>query len=580
MKSSNSDIADLLRSVATSLTLRKANSFQVRAYENAADSIEHSTTEIKDLWQEGRLDEVPGIGSSLQEHLTELFKTGKVSHFETILKHYPDILYELIKIPGIGPKTALELTDLGIKSVSELEDKLKSGKLTEKGFSVKIGEKILIGLLEFNNRSDRMFLPYAQAQADKILEYIKKGPGVKMADPLGSLRRQVVTIGDLDFAACSDDPEKVYEYFSKLPGVSEVIDKQTLVLGSGIHVDILVGTPESYGALLQHFTGGKNHNIKLRTFALKKGLSLSEDGIKNVKTGKVIETKTEEEFYKHLGMDTPAPEIREDSGEIEAALEHKLPDLLELKDLKGDLHLHSNFPIEHPSHGPGVHDIEEIVKVAEKLGYDYVGISDHPPAHRSETQEGIIKWVEKRTKVIQTLRQAQGKKGKKSIRVLNGLEIDILTDGSLSVPDSALETLDYVIAGIHSAHRSSKEDITKRIIKALESSHVDIISHPTGRLLNERESYDADWEEIFKVAAKSEKILEINSFPNRLDLRDDLVRLALKFGVKFVINTDAHEISQMENMKFGVSVARRGWVEKKDVVNTWDWKKFAEWFNI
>ena len=291
--------------------------------------------------------------------------------------------------------------------------------------------------------------------------------------------------------------------------------------------------------------------------------------------GQLIETKTEEEFYKVLGMQVPPPELREDTGEIEASLNNKLPDLVEFKDIKGDLHLHSNFPIKSPSHGPGVDTIEAIVTRGKELGYEFIGISDHPLGLSTTTEQEKIDWVAKRSKVIQKIR-----KGTKSIRVLNGLEIDILGNGELSVPDEALQTLDYCIAGIHSGHRGSKEIITKRLLAALNNPHVDIISHPTNRLLNERSSSDADWEEVCKVAAKNNKIMEINSFPNRLDLRDDLVRMALEFGVKFIINTDAHQISQMDNMRFGVSVARRGWATKKDIVNTWDWKDFAKWFNI
>ncbi len=580
MNLTNQEVADLLRSVATAITLKGGNQFQTRAYENAADSIEHSTSNVQDLWAEGKLDEIPGLGERLQEHLTELFKTGQVKHFESLMKHYPEAVYELIKIPGVGPKTAVELASLGVKSTKNLLEKIKSGELVKQGFSGKLTQRIAQGIQELHGREGRMLLPFATAQAEKILTYLKKGPGVTQADPLGSLRRQVATIGDLDFAAAANDPKKAVDYFTKMPGVKEVVNKGenkgTLVLNSGLHVDLLVGQPDSYGALLQHFTGGKNHNIKLRTYALKKGLSLNEDGVKTLKTGKLVPTKTEKEFYELLKMATPAPEIREDTGEIEAALANKLPNLVQLKDIKGDLHLHSNFPIEHPSHGPGVDSLEEIIKKAIELGYEYVGISDHPPAFRTETKEGAIRWVEKRTKAIEQLKSSC----KSKIRVLNGLEIDILPDGTLSVPNQALETLDYCLAGIHSGHKGSSEDITKRIMTALASPLVDIISHPTGRLLNERSSYEADWDEIFEYCGKNHKLLEINSFPNRLDLRDDLVRATLKFGVKFVIDTDAHEVSQMHNMRFGVAVARRGWVEAKDVVNSWDWKKFTEWFNI
>jgi len=588
MASSNQNVADLLRSVAAAITLKKGNLFQIRAYENAADSIEHLTSEIKDLWEEDKLDQVPGIGTNLQIYLGELFKTGDVKHFQSILKHFPEIIYELIKVPGIGPKTALELANLGIKTTNDLIKKINSGEIVEKGFSEKIAQKIRKGLLEFNNRSGRMLLPYAFSQAQKILEYLKKSPNVIQADPLGSLRRQVATIGDLDFAASSKNPEKVVKYLTKMPGVSQILgegeNKATVVLGSGLHIDLLVGHPETYGALLQHFTGGKNHNIKLRTLALKKGLSISEYGVKKVsqdgkvsqvsRVEKIIPVKTEDELYKLLGMQTPPPEIREDSGEIELALEHKLPQLVELKDIKGDFHLHSNFPIDS-SHDYGTASLEEIVKRATELRYKYVGLSDHSPSPGTHTKEEIVRLIEKRTKAIQRLQTKY-----KSIRVLNGLEIDILSDGTLAVPEEGLKMLDYSVVGIHSGHRSSKESITKRIISALKNPFASILAHPTGRLLNERESYEADWEEIFKLAAKNKKLLEINAYPNRLDLRDDLVKQALEFGVKFTIDTDSHALEQVNNMPFGVAVARRGWATTEDVANTWEWKKLSEWFNI
>ncbi|TSC85401.1 MAG: DNA polymerase (family X) [Microgenomates group bacterium Gr01-1014_7] len=570
MGTSNNDIAKLFREIAAAYTIKKTgNMFEIRAYENAADSIEHSTSEVKDLWEEGKLGEVPGFGKSIQGYLDELLRTGKVSHFEIVKKGIPKTVFELLDIPGVGPKTAQELVNLGIKSLDDLKKKIQSGDLIKKGFSGKIAQKILQGMEELGGMSGRMLLPYASFQADKILVYLKKSKEVIEAHPLGSLRRQVATVGDLDFSAASKHPQKVVDYFCKMPGVARIVEKggtsATVMLQSGLHVDILVSRPESYGALLQHFTGSKSHNIHLRTIAEKKGLTFSEH----------TPAKTEEEFYKLLGMQSPPPEIREDTGEIEAALNKKLPDLVELKDIKGDLHTHSNFPFPNPSHGPGADSIEEMIKKAKELGYEFIGISDHPPGHGIVSKENMIKAIEKRTKFIQKL-----KKSIKNIRVLNGLEIDILLDGSLSVPDEALETLDYCIAGIHSGHRGSKDIITKRLMSALSSPLVDIISHPTNRLLNERDSSEADWEEIFKVCAASGKVLEINGYPNRLDLRDDLVRRALEYGVKFVINTDAHALEQMDNMKFGVSVARRGWVTVKDVVNTWYWKKFARWCNI
>ena len=587
MQASNQQIAKLLREIAAVYTLKKKSIFEIRAYENAADSIEQSTSEVKDLWEEGKLDSIPGLGKSLRGYLDELFKKGQVSHFEQVKKAYPQVFFDLLDIPGVGPKTAEEIVKLKVKDIDDLKSQIKTGELVKKGFSAKIAEKIMQGTLENATRkTDRMLLPYAAVQAQKVLEYLKKNKNVVEVDPLGSLRRQVATVGDLDFAVSSKNPAKVVEYFTKMPGVKRVVEKgengATVMLGSGIHADLLVGQPDSYGALLQHFTGSKAHNIKLRTFAEKRGLSLSEYGVRRteggrskIEDGKLIKTETEEEFYKLLGMDTPPPEIREDTGEIEAALSHKLPDLVELKDIKGDLHIHSNFPFPNPSHGPGADSIEEMIKKAKELGYEFIGISDHPPGHGRLGKEEMIKAIAKRTKFIQKLRM-----GTKGIQILNGLEIDILPDGSLSVPDEALDSLDYVIAGIHSVHRGGKDAITKRLMCALNNPHVDIISHPTNRLLNERDSSEADWEEIFKLTAKNRKILEINASPNRLDLRDDLVRQALKYGVKFAIDSDAHAALQLGNIPYGVSVARRGWAEKKNIVNTWDWTEFAKWFTI
>lgn len=584
---SNAEIAKLLRSVAAALTLKKANQFQIRAYENAADAIEHSTTELQDLWEEKKLAEVPGLGEKLRGYLSELFKTGQVRHFHSLTKDYPSVLFQMLDIPGIGPKTALDLTKLGVKSLEDLEESLKSGKLVSKGFSAKQAENILAGITEFKTREGRMLLPMAVSFAARVISFLKKSPDVIAADPLGSLRRQVATVGDLDFSAASKNPQKVLDYFIKMPGVVTVVEKgvssATVVLNNGLHLDLLVGQPETYGALLQHFTGSKHHNIHLRTLVEKKHLSLSEYGVRKleggrrkVEDGNIIPCKTEKELYQLLGMQTPPPEIREDTGEIEAALKHQLPKLIEAQDLQGDLHLHSNYPFDHPSHGPGVNKIEEIIKEAKQLGYKYVGISDHPPAFGKHTPSEIIKIVQKRTKVIQEI-----KKKTNGIQVLNGLEIDILNDGNLSVPDEALNSLDYCIAGIHGGHRTtSKDEMTKKLLKALSNPNVDIISHPTGRLINERPSFEADWEEIFKFCAKNEKLLEINASPNRLDLRDDLVRRAKELGVKFLINSDAHEVGAMKLISFGVSVGRRGWLTKGEVVNSWSWEKFAKWFGL
>ncbi len=576
---SNAQIARMLRQVAAALTLSKANSFEVRAYQNAADSIEHSDTDLHDLWEEKKLDDLPGLGKSMQSHINELFETGKVKHFETVLKKFEPVIFQLIDIPGVGPKTAKEISDLGVKDLEDLTEKLESGELVKKGLSAKIGEKLLTGLEQVAQREDRMLLPYAAIQADKILEYLKKSPDVLAADPLGSLRRQVATIGDLDFAVSSKTPKTVVDYFVKMPSINRVIDhgenKATVILNSGLHVDLLVGEPESYGALLQHFTGGKNHNISLRSYAQKHGLSISERGVKKEQSGELVPCRSEEELYGLLRMKTPSPELREDTGEIQAALNGQLPKLVTLAEIKGDFHLHSNFPLE-PSHGPGANSLAEIVEKAKSLGYEYLALSDHPPGFTTHKIAEIDKLIAKRSEEVEHLK----KMNTKSIRVLNSLEVDILTDGTLSVPDSGLKTLDLCNIGVHSSHQMAKDKMTVRILTALENPYAKILVHPTGRLLLSRPSYDADWEQIFKFCAKNKKALEINAFPNRLDLRDDLVRMAADLGCMFVIDTDAHQISQMDNMRFGVAVARRGWLESAQVINTWDFKKIVEWFNI
>lgn len=586
MDFSNAKVAHLLRDVATAYTLKKQNFFQIRAYENAADAIEHSSSEVKDLWEANQLDRVPGIGKSLKSHLDELFKTGKVKHWIEAKGGIPEGVFEFLDIPGIGSQTALKLSKAGVKDLNDLEYKLKDGVLLKESFSVSQVERLNIGFQEAKTlKTGRMLLPYAFEQAQKIIDYLKKDPDVKKTDALGSLRRMTATIGDLDFAIASSNPEKVIEHITKMPGIVEVVEKgdskATIVIASGLHVDFLITKPDSYGALLQHFTGSKAHNIKLRELAKKMGYSLSEYGVKKAENrrlkdedGEVIKTETEEKLYKMLGMETPPPEIREDTGEIEAGLAHKLPKLVELKDIKGDLHLHSNFQIQ-PSHDLGANSIKEIAEKGKSLGYEYIGLSEHQPSQVNHTEKQIIELILKKKKLIEHQNYSD-----KSIRVLNLLELDIMPDGNISVPEGALKLLDFTLAGIHSVHHQLKEEITKRLIKALENPFIKVLTHPTGRLLNQRNSSDANWEKVFKAAVKYNKAIEINAFPNRLDLPDNLVRTAKEYGVKFMIDTDSHEISQMEMMKYGVAVARRGWLTKDDVINCWDLKKFASWCNI
>lgn len=574
---SNKDISKMFRDIATTYNIKGGNYFKEIAYQNAAESIEHATSELKDLWDEGKLDTVPGLGESIRKHLDELFKTGRVKHFEALTKNLPAVLFELLKIRGMGPKTAYRLvTELKVKSMEELAQKAKAGKIRElPGFGEKSESDILTSLFDFKEPT-RHLLVEAFPIAERVLKHLRNQKYCQRAEPLGSIRRMVATVGDVDIAVASNHPKEIIDHFLKFKEINKILEsgtrKAAILLNNGMQIDLMVESPDGFGALLQHFTGSKNHNIHLREHALKKGISLSDYGI--TQKGKLNRFKSEKDFYGFLGMNWIAPEMREDTGEIEAALNHKLPRIVELKDIKGDLHLHSNYPIE-PSHDLGENNFHEIVQKAIDLNYEYIGLSDHSPGFSTHTKNQIIKLIKARTANIEQIISSY-----REIRILNLLEIDILTNGELSVPVEGLKILDGSIAGIHSGHTQDKKTITKRLLSAINSQFVQIISHPTGRLIHTRESYDADWDLIFRECAKTQTILEINAWPNRMDLPDTLVKEAIKRKVKLIINSDSHAVDHMENMKFGVSVARRGWATKKDIVNTLPWLEFRKIFSI
>lgn len=573
---SNKDIAKLLREVSAAYEAKGENRFKIIAYDNAATSVEHATSELKDLWEEGHLNTVPGLGKSIQEHLDELFRTGKVKHFEAVKKDLPSGMFSLLDIGGLGPKSAYKLArELGIKSTEELEEAARKGKIREiPGFGEKGEQDILTAISETKGRGTRHLLPIAFATAERILGHLRRHKDCQRAEPLGSLRRMVATVGDIDIAVASDKPQAMIDHFQKFREINRVLEagprKSSVLLRNGIQIDLMVSPTRAFGALLQHFTGSKNHNIHLRELALTKSMSVSDYGIK-VKN-KTHEFKTEEEFYKFLGLTYIEPELREDTGEIEAALAYKLPKIIEQEDIKGDIHLHSNYPIE-PSHDLGEDSLETIIERGKELDYEYVGLSDHSPGFSTHAKQQIIDLIKKRTDKIEHLKSSS-----KNIGVLNLLEIDILTDEELSVPEEGLKLLDGTIAGIHSSHRQDKKTITKRLMAAVNSPYVQVISHPTGRLLNQRESYEADWPKIFEACARTKTMLEINAYPNRLDLSDTLVREAIKVGVKLIVNTDSHQLIQMDNMRFGVAVARRGWATKHDIANTLPWLEFKKLF--
>jgi len=565
-KFTNKEIAELLRNVSAAYQVKGLNYFQIRAYDTAADAIENTTLDVKTLWETGKLDQIPGIGTHIANYLDEYFTTGKVSHFESVFKQIPEDMFQFLKIPGVGPKTAYKIAEAGVVSIKDLEERIKSGWLLKHDFGQKTLDNILRGIEEFNRKSDRYLLPIAGELAEDVVNYLKHNKDVIYADPLGSLRRRLSTVGDIDIAVGTKNPKGVIDHFVKYPSTHEVIEKgdttATILLRNGIQVDLMVQPPVRYGSLLQHFTGSKYHNIHIRKLAKEKGLSLSEYGIKKVeKEGgqfsqdMLFECETEEEFYKKLGMEYIPPELRENQGEIEAAIANNLPQLIDLKDIKGDLHTHSSW-------SDGQNTISEMAEAATKLGREYIALTDHSyPSLK----------FEQRIKDIEQFNYSQDK-----IRVIFGLEVNINVDSTLQIPDDILERHELILVSIHTSFRQEKDLMTKRIIKALENPNVDIFAHPTGRLLLEREGIEADWEQIFKVAAKTGTLMEIDAYPNRLDLPDSLIREAKRFGVQFTICTDAHHTNQLNLMEYGISVARRGWLESKDVVNTLPYGKLRD----
>jgi len=584
----NSEIAKLLRNVAASYTIKDENKFrfQMIAYQKASDAIQNSTTELIDLFKEKKLSLLPGIGPSISSHLEELFKTGKVKHFEWVMKGIPKGVFPLLEVPTIGPKKAYKLTkELSLKNpesaVNDLKIAAVQGKIAKiEGFGEKSQADILQAISDFflgKGKTTRMALPYAFEIAEKLVSYLKTSKAVIQAVPLGSLRRMMSTVGDIDIAVATNDPKSVITHFVNYPYKERIIEEgqetASILLSNGKQIDLMTQPQKSFGALLQHFTGSKNHNIKLREHALSKGLSLSEHGIKylNKKTETIHKYDTEEKFYSAIGMDWVPPELREDTGEVELAIKHKLPKLVRLEEIKGDLHVHSNFPID-PSHDLGKNSIEDMVTCAKKLRYEYIGFSEHNPSISKHTSNQVYDLITRRNYYIEHI-----KSNNKSIRIIKLLEIDILVDGNVAVDDKSLELLDAAIVSIHSSFGMSKAAMTKRVLKGLSHPKAKILAHPTGRMLNQRPGYELDFEKIFDFCKKNEKALEINSWPERLDLPDSIIKQAVENGVKLIINTDSHAKEQMNLMKYGVAMARRGWAKKGDILNTLEYNEFIKW---
>ena len=559
----NQEIGKIFRQTASILEIKGENPFRIRAYERAARNIESMPEAIEDFIKDDKVKDIPGIGKDLEEKIKEIVSTGELLYLEGLKKDIPKGLLDILDIPGIGPKTAKMLHEkLGIRDLVMLERMAHAGRVRNlPGMKRKTEENILRGIELLKRSHDRMDLSTAMDVADIFVKQLKKTKEVKRIDPAGSLRRKKDTIRDIDMLVSSKKPGKVMDIFTELPEVRDVLAKglrkSSIVAKDGMQVDVRVIDEDSYGAALVYFTGSKAHNVKLRKLAIKKGLKLNEYGI--FRKQKRVCGRTEKEVYKVLGLSYIVPELREDRGEVEAAREGSLPKLVCSSDIKGDLHVHSNW-------SDGGSSIEALVKEAMTLGYEYIAITDHSQGLKIAGGLDKEKLKQKRKEIERLSKKYKG------IRILRGTEVDIDSDGRLDYSDDILKEMDIVIGAIHSGFKQSREKLTRRIVKACRNQHVHMIAHLTGRLWGAREPYEVDLKEILKVCRDTDTVLEVNSFPQRLDLDDINCRMAKDFGVKIAINTDAHIAKQLRTMKFGIAVARRGWLEKKDVINALPFK--------
>ncbi len=554
----NQDLAELLRDVAVAYKIRGLNRFESQAYDNAAAGVEHATRNARELWQQDAMSEIPGVGKGIAGYLDELFRSGHVRHFDELFSGIPEAVFDLVKLPGVGPATAQKLAEAGVEDLRDLEMKLASGGLSGKGFSAKALEKLGSGLGELQRRSSRMLLPAAEQLAQELLDHLHGSGLAVAADAAGSLRRRVATVGDLDLAAATEQPAALIARFSESPGVARVIESgpsaASVMLHSGVRVDLLTSPPHNYGALLHHFTGSKQHNIHLRQIARQRGLSISELGVLRLADGVVLPAATEDEVYALLEMQTPPPELREDAGEIEAALAQRLPKLIETAAIRGDCHTHTRW-------SDGTNSLTEMVAACRALGRSYMAITDHSYPNLDFAA---------RSRELDALRAAEP-----GIRLIDGLEVNITSEGGLQVPDEILGRHEYCIGSIHSSFRQPREVMTGRLLAALASPYINGIAHPTGRLINQREGIDADWNAVMDACLRYDKFLEIDGWPDRLDLPDGLVREAVRRGVKLVIDSDAHATDQLPALRYGVDAARRGWASAANVLNTLPYDDFV-----
>lgn len=556
----NQEIARIFNDIADLLEIKGENPFRIRAYRRAALNIEGLTKDVAETPKD-ELMKIPGIGQDLASKIEEYVKTERLQFYEDLKKEVPEGLSMLLSVPSLGPKTAkLFYEKLKIKDLQDLERLAREHKLSGlPGIKEKTEENILKGIEMLKRGMERQPLGKVLPLANDILEHLKKKAPVNKLSIAGSIRRWKDTIKDIDILATSENPKEVMNTFIHYPQVKDVLmhgpTKSSIIIKEGLQVDLRVVEEDSFGAALAYFTGSKAHNIRLREMAVKAGLKINEYGIFREKDDKKLGGKKEEDIYRILGLPYIPPELREDTGEIEAALSESLPKLVELSDIKGDLHVHSKW-------SDGSHDFEELIDAARERGYKYIAITDHSKGLGIARGLNAERLMEEKKEIEAINKRLRG------FRLLAGIEMDIRSDGTMDLPDDVLKEMDIVVASIHSGFRQSKEQITKRLISAMRNPFVNIIAHPTGRLIGERDPYDVDMNQILKVAQETGTVIEINAYPLRLDLNDIHVKMAKEMGVQIVISTDTHITNQFDYMAYGVSIARRGWLEKVDILNT------------
>ena len=564
---SNQEIALILSTISEYLAMQDIP-FKPQAYSRAAQGIADLEKSVREVYEEGgakALRNIPGVGQSIAEHIEELLKTGKLKYFEQLKKQAPVDVAGLTAISGLGPKSIKRLyTELKVRNVADLAKAARAGKVRDlAGFGAKAEENILKGIEFLKKDGGRFNLGQVAPAARSLETWLAKVPGVERLTVAGSMRRWKETVGDIDILSAAKDPAALLTAFTKMPNVSRVLargeTKSSVQISSGMQVDLRVVPKESYGAALCYFTGSKEHNVALRELAIKKGLKLNEYGLWKGK--KQVAGATEEEVYKALGLEYIEPELREMTGEIEAARARKLPQLVQYKDIHGDLQVQTDWT-------DGTASIENMALAAAERGLKYLVITDH--TKRLAMAHGLDE--ERLLSQMSAIDKVQKKLGSK-IRVLKGTECDILKDGSLDLPDSVLAKLDVVGVSLHSFFNLPEAEQTERALRAIRNPHTDIFFHPTGRLIGKREACKLDMERIIRAAKETGTVLEVNSFPDRLDLKDDHVRMAVGAGVKLAIDSDAHAPAHFDLLSYGVAVARRGWAEKGDVINAWPAEK-------